>query len=159
MSELPALVRGEDGRRRCWWGVSTPEYVRYHDEEWGRPVTSDDAIYERLCLEGFQAGLSWITILRKRESFRAGFAGFRIDEVARFGPADVERLMADAGIVRNRLKIEAAIENARAAARARDELGSLAALLEPYRERRRAPKERADLPATTPGSTALSREL
>ncbi len=159
MSELPALARGEDGRRRCWWGVSTPEYVRYHDEEWGRPVTGDDAIYERLCLEGFQAGLSWITILRKREAFRAGFAGFRIEEVARFGPADVERLMADAGIVRNRLKIEAAIENARAAARARDELGSLAALLEPYRERRRAPKERADLPATTPGSKALSREL
>jgi DNA-3-methyladenine glycosylase I len=160
MSERPALLRGDDGRRRCWWAGSAPEYVTYHDEEWGRPVLDDDGLYERLCLEGFQAGLSWITILRKREAFRAAFAGFRIDEVARFGARDVRRLMADAGIVRNRLKIEASIENARAAAKVRDELGSLAALLEPYRERRRAaPRTLADLPATTPGSVALSKDL
>jgi DNA-3-methyladenine glycosylase I len=159
MAEPVSLIRGEDGKRRCWWAGSAPEYVRYHDEEWGRPVLDDDGLYERLCLEGFQAGLSWITILRKREAFRAAFAGFRIDEVARFGARDVQRLMADAGIVRNRLKIEAAIENARAAARVRDELGSLAELLAPYRERRPAPKDRADLPATTPTSKALSKEL
>jgi DNA-3-methyladenine glycosylase I len=134
--------------------------VAYHDEEWGHPVTDDDGLFERLCLEGFQSGLSWITILRKREAFRAAFAGFQIDAVARFGARDVKRLMADSGIVRNRAKIDATIENARAAARAREELGSLAALLEPFREsRRRAPRTRADLPATTPGSEALSREL
>jgi DNA-3-methyladenine glycosylase I len=160
MSDLPALVRGDDGARRCWWAVSAPEYVAYHDEEWGRPVTDDDGIYERLCLEGFQSGLSWITILRKREGFRAAFAGFQIEAVARFGARDVKRLMADAGIVRNRMKIEASIENARAAARVRDELGSLAALLEPFREnRRKAPRARADLPPTTPASHALSKEL
>jgi DNA-3-methyladenine glycosylase I len=160
MSDLPALVRGEDGERRCWWAVSAPEYVAYHDEEWGRPVTDDDGLYERLCLEGFQSGLSWITILRKRENFRAAFAGFEIDAVAHFGARDVKRLMADAGIVRNRAKIEAAIDNARAAARVREELGSFAALLEPFHERRaRAPRTRADLPPTTPASVALSREL
>ena len=160
MSETPTLIRGDDGRRRCWWAGSAPEYIAYHDDEWGRPVLDDDGLYERLCLEGFQAGLAWITILRKREAFRAAFAGFRIDEVARFGARDVKRLMGDAGIVRNRSKIEAAIENARRAAEARDELGSLAALFEPFREtRRRAPRMRADLPATTPASVALSREL
>jgi DNA-3-methyladenine glycosylase I len=160
MSDLPVLVRGEDGKRRCWWAVSAPEYVAYHDEEWGRPVTDDDGLFERLCLEGFQSGLSWITILRKRENFRAAFAGFEIDAVARFGARDVKRLMADAGIVRNRAKIDAAIDNARAAARVREELGSFAALLEPFHEkRRRAPHTRADLPPTTPASVALSREL
>src|SRR5215212_8937815 len=112
---MNGLVVGDDGRARCSWAAGTPEYVRYHDEEWGRPLHGADALYERLVLEGFQSGLSWLTILRKREAFRAAFAGFRIAEVARFGPADVERLMADAGIVRNRAKIEAAIANARAA--------------------------------------------
>jgi DNA-3-methyladenine glycosylase I len=160
MSDLPALVRGEDGERRCWWAVSAPEYLAYHDEEWGRPVTDDDGLFERLCLEGFQSGLSWITILRKRENFRAAFAGFEIDAVARFGARDVKRLMADAGIVRNRAKIDAAIGNARAAARVREEFGSLAAFLEPFREKRRkAPRTRDDLPPTTPTSVALSREL
>jgi DNA-3-methyladenine glycosylase I len=160
MSDLPALIRGDDGARRCWWALSAPEYIAYHDEEWGRPVTDDDGLYERLCLEGFQSGLSWITILRKRENFRAAFAGFRIDDVARFGKRDVKRLMADAGIVRNRLKIEAAIDNARAAVAVRDELGSLWALLEPFREaRRKAPRNRTDLPPITPASQALSREL
>ncbi len=137
--------------------MSAPEYVAYHDEEWGRPVTDDDGLYERLCLEGFQAGLSWLTILRKRESFRRAFAGFRIEEVARFKARDVERLMRDAGIVRNRMKIEAAIANARAAA-ALD--GSLAELVWSYRDaRRRAPRRFEDVPALTPASTALSKEL
>ena len=100
---------------RCWWGSSTPDYIAYHDEEWGRPVHDDGALYEKLCLEAFQSGLSWITILRKRENFRAAFAGFEIERVAAFGDDDVARLMADEGIVRNRAKIEAAIANARAA--------------------------------------------
>ena len=104
-----------DGRRRCPWGESAPEYVAYHDEEWGRPVTDDQAIYERIVLEGFQSGLSWLTILRKREGFRAAFADFDIETVARFGKRDVARLLADAAIVRHRGKIEAAIANAKAA--------------------------------------------
>ena len=111
------LVPGPDGRLRCAWGVSTPEYVAYHDEEWGRPVRDDRGLYERLCLEAFQSGLSWLTILRKREGFRAAFAGFDPEAVAAFGDDDVARLMADAGIVRNRAKIDAAIANARAVAR------------------------------------------
>jgi len=155
-----AVIRGDDGVRRCWWGASSAEYARYHDEEWGRPVTADDALYERLCLEGFQAGLAWITILRKREGFRAAFAGFRIEEVARFGRRDVARLMRDDGIVRNRLKIEAAIENARRALELRDELGSLGAFFAQFREGRRpAPLRRGDLLATTPSAVAMSREL
>jgi DNA-3-methyladenine glycosylase I len=152
-----ALAKGSDGRQRCSWAVSAPEYVAYHDEEWGRPVTDDDGLYERLCLEGFQSGLSWLTILRKRESFRRAFACFRIDDVARMGPRDVERLLGDPGIVRNRMKIEAAIANARAAA-ALD--GSLAALVWSYRDtRRRAPRRLEDVPALTPASSALSKEL
>src|SRR5918997_2698999 len=99
------LAPGPDGRMRSWWGVSAPEYVAYHDEEWGRPVRDDRGLYERLCLEAFQSGLSWLTILRKREAFRAAFAGFDIEAVAAFGAGDVERLLADAGIVRHRGKI------------------------------------------------------
>src|SRR4051812_766372 len=94
-----SLLKGPDGRRRCWWGAGSAEYAAYHDEEWGRPVRGDDALFERLCLEGFQSGLSWITILRKRENFRAAFAGFRIEAVAAFGSRDVKRLLNDAGIV------------------------------------------------------------
>jgi DNA-3-methyladenine glycosylase I len=154
----PHLTRGADGRRRCWWGASTPEYERYHDDEWGRPIIDDRGIYERLTLEAFQSGLSWLTILRKRESFRAAFANFEIDVVARFGENEVKRLMSDAGIVRNRAKIDAAIANARAAA-ALD--GSLAELVWSHSPggRRRAPRAREELPATTPESTALSKEL
>jgi DNA-3-methyladenine glycosylase I len=111
-----ALVEGADGKLRCHWAVSTPEYVAYHDEEWGRPVRTDQGLYERMTLEAFQSGLAWITILRKRDNFRRAFAEFEIERVAAFGEEDVARLMADAGIVRNRLKIEAAIANARAAA-------------------------------------------
>jgi DNA-3-methyladenine glycosylase I len=159
VSQLPsALTRGVDNRRRCWWGGSTPEYERYHDEEWGRPVTDDRGMYERLTLEAFQSGLSWSTIMRKREAFRAGFARFEIEAVARFGARDVKRLMADAGIVRNRAKIEAAIANARSAATLD---GSLAQLVWSHAPsgRRRAPRAREDIPAVTPESTALSKEL
>jgi len=155
------LLTGEDGRARCFWALSAPEYVAYHDEEWGRPVTDDDGIYERLCLEAFQSGLSWLTILRKREAFRAAFTGFSIERVARFGPADVERLLGETGIVRNRRKIEAAIDNARAASVAIEAHGSLAALFWAFRPEKPAPAPRsmADLAAETPESRALAREL
>src|ERR1051326_8838951 len=114
------LAPGPDGRLRCFWGVSTPDYVDYHDREWGFPVVDDRRLFEKLCLEGFQAGLAWITILRKREAFRRGFAGFDPERVARFGERDVERLLGDAGIVRHRGKIEAAIANAQATLALRD---------------------------------------
>jgi DNA-3-methyladenine glycosylase I len=144
--------------KRCSWGDSTPEYQRYHDEEWGRPVTDDRGVYERLVLEGFQSGLSWLTILRKRESFRAAFANFEIDEVARFGARDVKRLLADAAIVRHRGKIEAAIANAKAAAALDVPLSELFWSYAP-KGRRRAPRALGDLPPLTPESTALSKEL
>jgi DNA-3-methyladenine glycosylase I len=140
---------------RCWWGASTPEYIAYHDEEWGRPVRDDRALFEKLCLEAFQSGLSWITILRKRENFRAAFAGFDIERVAAFGDDDVARLMADEGIVRNRAKIEAAIANARAAADL--SLGELLWSFAP--EPRPRPRSIADVPAVTPESTAMAKEL
>ncbi len=148
---------GPDGRLRCPWGIAPPEYLSYHDEEWGRPVTDDQGMFERLCLEGFQSGLSWLTILRKRANFRAAFRDFDIEVVASFGPADVTRLLADAGIVRNRAKIEAAIANARAAL----ELpGGLAAAVWRYADPGApAPRTVADIPATTAGSVALAREL
>jgi DNA-3-methyladenine glycosylase I len=150
------LVVGDDGLARCGWGLSTPEYVRYHDDEWGKPVRDADGLFERLCLEAFQSGLSWLTILRKREAFRAAFAGFEIAAVARFGERDVERLLGDAGIVRNRAKIEAAIANARAAADV-DDLGALIWSFAPGP--RPAPRSFADVPAVTPESTALAKEL
>ena len=150
------LVPGPDGKPRCWWGVSAPEYVTYHDEEWGRPVRDDRALYEKLCLEAFQSGLSWLTILRKREGFRAAFAGFEPAAVAEFGDEDVARLMADAAIVRNRAKIEAAIANARAVL----ELDSLSDLLWSFAPRdRRPPRMIADIPAATPESAAMAKEL
>jgi DNA-3-methyladenine glycosylase I len=155
---MTALARGEDGRRRCWWGGSTPDYAAYHDEEWGRPVTDDRGVYERLVLEGFQSGLSWLTILRKRENFRAAFANFEVEAVARFGKRDVNRLLGDAGIVRHRGKIEAAIANAKAAAALDTPLAELFWAYAPT-GRRRAPRTLADLPALTPESTALSKEL
>jgi DNA-3-methyladenine glycosylase I len=146
---------GEDGLARCFWGVSTPDYIAYHDHEWGVPVRSDQALYEKLCLEAFQSGLAWITILRKRENFRAAFAGFDIAAVAEFGEADVARLMADAGIVRNRAKIEAAIANARAALDL-DLTELLWSFAPPARPR---PASRADVPAVTPESTAMAKAL
>ena len=154
------LAPGPDGAPRCWWAVSTPDYVRYHDEEWGRPVREDAALYERLCLEAFQSGLSWLTILRKREAFRAAFAGFDPEAVAAFGERDVERLMADAGIVRNRAKVDAAIANARAVRALQADGESLTELIWAFApERDAAPRTRADIPAVTPESTALAKEL
>jgi DNA-3-methyladenine glycosylase I len=150
-------VPGPDGRLRCPWGLSAPEYLAYHDEEWGRPVRGDTRIFERLCLEGFQSGLSWLTILRKRENFRAAFAGFDPAAVAAFGEADVARLLADPGIVRNRAKIQAVIGNARAALGLPD---GLTALVWKYSgEPSAAPRTLADVPAVTPASKALSAEL
>ena len=156
------VVTGEDGRNRCGWGMSTPDYVAYHDDEWGRPVIDDVRLYEKICLEGFQSGLSWLTILRKREAFRRAFAGFAPHVVAEFGPADVDRLMADAAIVRHRGKIEATIANARATVKAQERHGSLAAVVwsfEPPRSGRPVPARLGDLPATTGESTALSKAL
>jgi len=156
------VVRGEDGLRRCGWGISTPDYAAYHDDEWGRPVVDDARVYEKLCLEGFQSGLSWLTILRKRESFRRAFKGFDPVKVARFGERDVQRLLGDAGIVRHRGKIEAAITNARATRRVQKDYGSLAALVwsfEPKRRDRAVPRRLGDLTPTTPESIALSKQL
>ncbi|MGW6062932.1 DNA-3-methyladenine glycosylase I [Streptomyces sp. NPDC055189] len=153
-------VAGPDGRLRCPWGLSTEDYVAYHDEEWGRPVHGDDALYERLCLEAFQSGLSWITILRRREGFRAAFAGFEIDEVARFTDADRERLLADPGIIRNRAKVDATLANARVLAGWADgELDELIWSHAPDPVTRKAPAALADVPAITPESTALSKAL
>jgi DNA-3-methyladenine glycosylase I len=140
---------------RCWWGSSTPEYVAYHDEEWGRPVRDGRRLFEKLCLESFQSGLSWLTILRKRENFRAAFAGFEIERVAAFGDADRERLLADAGIVRNRAKIDATIANARAALDV--DLSELLWSFAP--EPRPRPRTVADIPASTPESKAMAKEL
>ena len=155
------IAKGSDGRPRCWWGASSEDYERYHDEEWGRPVRDDRGLYERMVLEGFQSGLSWLTILRKRENFRAAFAAFDIETVAGFGDRDVARLLSDAGIVRHRGKIEAAIANAVAARAMYADGESLAELIWSYAPsgRRRAPRSLDDLPATTRESTALSKEL
>ncbi|MFE2284037.1 DNA-3-methyladenine glycosylase I [Streptomyces sp. NPDC059443] len=155
---MSGVVAGPDGGLRCPWGLATEEYVAYHDTEWGRPVHGDDALYERLCLEAFQSGLSWLTILRRREGFRAAFAGFEIGKVAEFGEADVERLLADEGIIRNRAKIEATLANARTLAGWG--AGELDALIWSHAPRRRAaPKTTEDVPAVTAESTALAKAL
>jgi DNA-3-methyladenine glycosylase I len=150
------LDPGPDGKPRCWWGASAPDYVAYHDEEWGRPVTDDRGIYERLTLEAFQSGLSWLTILRKRENFRAAFDGFDFERVAAYGDRDVARLLADAGIVRNRAKIEAAVANAKATVAMAADGESLAKLAWSHRPE----ADRSDdLPSVTPESKALAKEL
>jgi DNA-3-methyladenine glycosylase I len=148
----------EPDRQRCPWATSTPEYVAYHDEEWGTPLHGDDALFERLCLEAFQSGLSWITILRKRPAFRAAFAGFAIDEVAAFTEADEARLMVDASIVRNRAKIAAAVRNARAAQQLPEGLSALLWSFAPAPGRPR-PAGLSDVPATSPESIAMAKEL
>ena len=156
------LVRSDDGVERCFWGGSTPDYASYHDTEWGFPVTDDTRLFEKLCLEGFQAGLSWLTILRKREGFRAGFAGFEPAAVARFGAPDVTRLLGDAGIVRHRGKIESTINNARRALEIMEEFGSLATYIwqfETPAADRPGQLTRATIPAQTATSTALSKDL
>ncbi|MFE2874660.1 DNA-3-methyladenine glycosylase I [Streptomyces roseus] len=152
-------IAGPDGGLRCPWALATEDYIAYHDTEWGRAVHGDDALYERLCLEAFQSGLSWLTILRRREGFRTAFSGFVIAEVAAFGPADAQRLLADEGIIRNRAKIEATLANAKVLAQW--EPGELDALIwshapEPGRP---APATISEVPAVTPESTALAKAL
>jgi DNA-3-methyladenine glycosylase I len=160
MDDKTGVVMGADGLPRCPWGEATEDYRAYHDEEWGRPVRGDDALFERLCLEAFQSGLSWLTILRRREGFRAAFAGFQIAKVAAFDEADEVRLLADPGIIRNRLKIQAAITNARVAAGwPEGELTELIWSHAPAPGDRPAPRRLSDVPATTPESIALSTSL
>ncbi|WP_433389610.1 DNA-3-methyladenine glycosylase I [Micromonospora sp. KLBMP9576] len=152
------LVIGADGLPRCGWGQSTPDYAAYHDTEWGRPLRGDDALYERLTLEAFQSGLSWLTILRKRVAFRLAFDEFRIETVAGYDDSDVARLLADAGIVRNRAKIEAAIANARAALELPEGISALLwSFAPPPRVAR--PASAAQVPALTPESTAMAKAL
>ncbi|MFD8638985.1 DNA-3-methyladenine glycosylase I [Streptomyces zaomyceticus] len=153
-------VPGPDGLLRCPWGLSTEDYVAYHDEEWGRPVHGDDALFERLCLEAFQSGLSWITILRRRETFRTAFQGFRIASVAAFGDEDRERLLLDEGIIRNRAKIDATLANAKLLAGwSPGELDMLIWSYAPEPADRPVPRTVADVPAVTDASTALSKAL
>lgn len=151
------VVVGADGVPRCPWGLSTPDYVAYHDDEWGRPVRSDNGMFERLTLEAFQSGLSWLTILRKRASFRRAFAGFDIAAVAAFGSADRARLQGDATIVRNRAKIDAAIANAQAAVALDEPLADLIWRFAPSRSS--IPVTTADVPAQTDESRALAAAL
>jgi DNA-3-methyladenine glycosylase I len=158
---VTGLARGADGLLRCAWGTSAPEYIAYHDDEWGRPVHGEIALFERFTLEAFQSGLSWLTILRKREGFRQAFAGFDPELVAGFTDADIERLLADASIIRNRAKITVAVANARATLALRDSVdGGLDALVWSFAPDgdRPAPGP-GEVPATTPESTALARAL
>ena len=157
---LGDLNEGSDGQNRCWWCGDDPLYVSYHDDEWGHPVADDIRLFEKICLEGFQAGLSWITILRKRENFRAAFAGFDFEKVARFTDQNVERLVQDAGIIRHRGKIEAAINNAQRACDLIDEVGSLGKYFWSYEPSKHvSPKSRADIQAVSDESKALSKDL
>jgi DNA-3-methyladenine glycosylase I len=158
-ASVDGLVVGDDGLARCAWAGSTPDYLAYHDDEWGRPVRGEQALFERITLEAFQSGLSWLTILRKREAFRRAFAGFDPEAVAAFDESDEARLMADAGIVRNRLKVRAALTNARAVVGLRDS-GGLDALFWSFAPQRTArPRSFADVPASTPESVALAKAL
>jgi DNA-3-methyladenine glycosylase I len=153
---------GPDGRPRCWWCLGSDDYLAYHDDEWGRELHGERELFERLTLEAFQSGLSWLTILRKRENFRAAFDGFEVEKVAEYGEAEVERLLGDAGIVRNRRKIEAAITNARAAREmhvAGETLDELIWSFAPDPDSRPVPQTLDDLEPTTPESKALAKEL
>ena len=156
MTAVMNLVSGDDRHDRCWWGTSTPDYVAYHDTEWGFGVDDDHRLFEKLCLEGFQSGLSWLTILRKRENFRAAFAGFDPRLVADFDENDVDRLLNDAGIVRHEGKIRSTINNASRALEMIDEFGSIAAYMWPHATFGDAPTE---IPPTTATSTAISKDL
>jgi DNA-3-methyladenine glycosylase I len=150
------LVLGDDGVPRCWWG-SGPEYAAYHDDEWGRATTDDHRLFEKICLEGFQSGLSWLTILRKRENFRAAFASFDPVKVAQFDESDVQRLLADAGIVRHEGKIRSTINNAAKALEMVEEEGSLAAHFWSWAEPEQPPP--AEIPSVTETSTTISKDL
>jgi DNA-3-methyladenine glycosylase I len=161
MSPEHGLAEGPDGKPRCSWGLSAPEYIDYHDNEWGRPVHGENELFERLTLEAFQSGLSWLTILRKRENFRKAFDGFDVEKVAGYGAKDFKRLMGDAGIVRNRKKIQAAIANAKATRELHAQGDSLDQLIWSFAptDTRPAPKILSDLEPTTAESKALSKEL
>jgi DNA-3-methyladenine glycosylase I len=165
MSRLPkGLVLGDDGRARCWWGASTADYSAYHDEEWGFAVHDDVRLFEKICLEGFQSGLSWLTILRKRENFRKAFAGFDYHRVAKFNRRSVDRLLGDAGIVRHRGKIESTINNARRAIEMEEEFGSLSSFfwewVPPKSERPRSMTKGSLMKLVkTPASIELSKDL
>lgn len=154
-----AAVLGADGKRRCAWSVSTPDYIAYHDDEWGYPLTDERRLFEKICLEGFQAGLSWITILRRRAGFRAAFDDFDAATVARYGDDDVARLLADERIIRHRGKIEATIGNARALLELDEPLVELVWSFAPDRASRPRPASFLEVPAVTPESTALSKAL
>ena len=158
MGDSDGLLLGADGRLRCRWAGSTPEYLDYHDKEWGRELRGDQALFERLTLEAFQSGLSWITILRKREAFRAAFHGFDVVRVAAFEEEDVLGLLQDSGIVRNRAKIEATIENARAVLDLGESFSDLLWSFAPERDRP-APRSTDDVVATTAESKAMAKEL
>lgn len=158
------LIRGDDGLDRCFWHGGLEDYRRYHDEEWGRPVTDDVRLFEKICLEGFQSGLSWLTILRKRENFRAAFAGFDFHQVARFGDEDIARCLADAGIIRHRGKIVSTINNARRAIDLTAEFGSLSCYFWSYEPDVSERPERMDYATlranpTSPTSIRLSKDL
>lgn len=156
------LHEGSDGLTRCWWGCDPPLYQAYHDLEWGRPMADDRRLFEKICLEGFQSGLSWLTILRKRNNFRTAFLDFDFERLASWGEPDVVRLLGDAGIVRHRKKIEATIANARAACALVEQEGSLARYVwrfEPPNAERPRVLDRAAVVATTPTSIRLSKDL
>jgi DNA-3-methyladenine glycosylase I len=159
---VSGIGKGPDGKPRCSWALGTPDYLDYHDSEWGRPLHGEIELYERLTLEAFQSGLSWLTILRKRENFRRAFDGFDIERVAEYGDKDVARLLSDEGIVRNRKKVAAAITNARAARElhaAGETLDELLWSFAPDLASRPAPKTGAELESITPESTAMAKEL
>ena len=158
------LIRGADGNIRCFWPGDAPDYLTYHDDEWGMPVADDHRLFEKICLEGFQSGLSWLTILRKRENFRAAFANFDYEKIAKFGKRDVERLLKDEGIVRHRGKIESTINNAARAIEMAEEFGTLGAYFWKYEPDEKARPKKLDYATLrtlgkTPESTALSKDL
>jgi DNA-3-methyladenine glycosylase I len=156
IAAVMSVVAGPDNHDRCWWGTSTPDYVAYHDTEWGFGVADDHRLFEKLCLEGFQSGLSWLTILRKRDNFRAAFADFDPAVVATFDESDVDRLLGDAGIIRHGGKIRSTINNAGRALELIDEFGSIADYMWPHATFTQPPSE---IPALTATSTAISKDL
>lgn len=157
MADHPQIVQGSDGRSRCWWGAGDAEYRTYHDTEWGFPQGNDHRLFEKVCLEGFQSGLSWLTILRKRDNFREAFAGFDPGIVAAYGESDIEVLLANAGIIRHRGKIEATVNNAGKALEMIDEFGSVASYFWAYEPERSEPP--TEIPSITDTSTVLAKDL
>lgn len=157
---MAGLIKRKDGKTSCWWPGEDEQYIRYHDQEWGRPVSCDRTLFEKMCLEGFQAGLSWLTILRKRENFRAAFANFEHEKIARFTETDIEHLLQNEGIIRHRGKIEATINNARLIPDIVEEFGSFAAYIWRFEpQNHHSPKQKSDVQAVTEDSKALSKDL